>query len=109
MSDPVSWLQIAQGWSVLASDGARLGTVAQVTGDKNSDIFDGLALQTAGGLRYVPAEQVGEIRPREVTLTLAAADVDDLEPFTPPPPQTTWRPPKPTLASRISDWLRGRR
>ena len=44
MTDPVSWLQIEQGWSVLTSDGVVVGTVAQVEGDKQSDIFDGLAV-----------------------------------------------------------------
>ena len=44
MADPVSWLQIAQGWNVVASDGVIVGTVAQVEGDKQSDIFDGLAV-----------------------------------------------------------------
>jgi hypothetical protein len=33
MADPVSWLQIAQGWNVVASDGVVVGTVAQVEGD----------------------------------------------------------------------------
>ena len=44
MTDPVSWLQIGQGWNVITSDGVIVGTVAQVEGDKQSDIFDGLAL-----------------------------------------------------------------
>ena len=36
MTDPVSWLQIAQGWNVVASDGVTIGTVAQVEGDKRT-------------------------------------------------------------------------
>ena len=46
MTDPVSWLQIEQGWSVVTSDGVIVGTVAQVEGDKQSDIFDGLAVES---------------------------------------------------------------
>jgi len=109
MTDPVSWLQIGQGWNVVGSDDGLLGTVAQVEGDKNEDIFDGLALETVqhGGLRYVPAEKVGAIYPGKVTLTLAAADVGTLDPFEPPPPETTWRPGKPPLTTRISNWFRG--
>jgi hypothetical protein len=34
MTDPVSWLQIGQGWNVITSDGVIVGTVAQVEGDK---------------------------------------------------------------------------
>jgi hypothetical protein len=39
MTDPVSWLQVEQGWNVVTSDGIIVGTVAQVEGDKQSDIF----------------------------------------------------------------------
>ena len=48
MADPVSWLQIAQGWNVVTSDGTVIGTVAQVEGDKQEDIFDGLAISKDG-------------------------------------------------------------
>jgi hypothetical protein len=86
MADPVSWLQIQQGWNVLTSDGASVGTVAQVEGDKQADIFDGLAVESGDPkqVRYVPGEQVG-------------------------PPETTWRPGKAPLATRLANLLRGRR
>jgi hypothetical protein len=111
MSDPVSWLQIEQGWSVVSSDGVDLGTVAQVEGDKNDDIFDGLAVEVgqAAPIRYVPAEKVGPIYPGRVTLTVGSGDVGSLEPFEAAPPQTTWTPGKPSLSARISRWLRGGR
>jgi hypothetical protein len=111
MPDPVSWLQIAQGWNVVTSDGVSIGTVAQVEGDKQSDIFDGLAVASANPtqIRYVPGEQVGPIYPGEVTLKIASADTGTLEPFTAPPPETTWRPGKEPLATRMSRWLRGDR
>ena len=83
MTDPVSWLQIRQGWSVITSDGVVVGTVAQVEGDKQADIFDGLAVESTSPaeIRYVPGEQVGPIRPGEVTLRIASADLGTLEPF----------------------------
>jgi hypothetical protein len=111
MADPVSWLQIEQGWNVSTSDGVVVGTVAQVEGDKQSDIFDGLAVQTRQPreIRYVPGEQVGAIFPNEVTLTIASADIGELEPFQAPPPQTKWLPGKAPLATRVSNWLRGKR
>jgi sporulation protein YlmC with PRC-barrel domain len=78
MTDPVSWLQIEQGWNVITSDGVIVGTVAQVEGDKQSDIFDGLAVESKQPtqIRYVPGEQVAAIYPGEVTLKIASANRD---------------------------------
>jgi hypothetical protein len=111
VSDPCSWLQIGQGWNVVTSDGVVVGTVEQVEGDKQSDIFDGLAVtsQQSTQLRYVPGEQVGAIYPGEVTLTIASADIGKLAPFEAPPPETTWHPGKAPLSTRISNWFHGRR
>jgi hypothetical protein len=111
VADPVSWLQIAQGWNVVTADGVLVGTVAQIEGDKQTDIFDGLAVESAQPkqIRYVPGERVGAIYPGEVTLTISSADTGSLEPFHAPPPVTTFRPGKPSLPARISNWLRGSR
>jgi sporulation protein YlmC with PRC-barrel domain len=111
MTDPVSWLQIGQGWNVLTSDGVIVGTVAQVEGDKQSDIFDGLAVESKQPreIRYVPGEQVAAIYPGEVTLKIVSADIGMLEPFRAPPPETKWLPGKAPLATRISNWVRGKR
>jgi hypothetical protein len=111
MADPVSWLQIEQGWNVVTSDGVTVGAVAQVEGDKQSDIFDGLAVSSKQPtqIRYVPGEQVAAIYPGEVTLKIASAETGALEPFQAPPAETKWGPGKAPLATRVSNWLRGRR
>jgi len=111
MADPCSWLQIAQGWNVVTSDGVTIGTVAQVEGDKQGDIFDGLAVASGKPeqIRYVPGEQVGTIYPGEVTLKIASADAAGLAPFQEPPPETTWLPGKAPFSARVSKWLRGKR
>jgi hypothetical protein len=111
MTDPVSWLQIEQRWNVLTSDGVLVGTVAQVEGDKQSDIFDGLAVESdhPSQTRYVPGEQVAAIYPGEVTLKLASTEIGKLEPFRAPPPETKWVPGKASLGTRMSNWLRGKR
>ncbi len=111
VTDPVSWLQIAQGWNVVTSDGVSVGVVAQVEGDKQSDIFDGLAVESTqpAQILYVPGEQVGAIYPGEVTLKIASADTGTLEPFEAPPPETKWVPGKAPLSTRMSNWLRGKR
>jgi len=110
MTDPVSWLQIEKGWNVVTADGAELGTVFEVTGDENSDIFDGLAIKAKrfASARYVPAEQVGVIVPGEVRLTITSAEAESLESFTEPPLQETILPESAPLGRRLSNWLRGK-
>ena len=110
VSDPVSWLQIEPGWSVVASDGGPVGSVFTVTGEQD-DIFDGLAvgLDRAGPIRYVPGEQVGPIYPGQVTLRIAAAEFEGLGLYREPPPETQLRLPRQSLTTRLSGWLRGRR
>ena len=110
MTDPVSWLQIEQGWDVVGADGTLVGTVAQVAGDVHDDIFDGLAVKTGSGqIGYAPGEQVGLIFPGTVTLKITALEAQSLAPYRESPPQTTWRPGTASLGSRISSWLQGKR
>jgi hypothetical protein len=63
MPDPVSWIMIEPGWTVVDSDGNDVGRVDEVLGDENADIFSGLHVLTgvSGQKRYVPAESVEEI------------------------------------------------
>ncbi len=106
-SDPVSWLQVESGWRVVTSDGQALGTVAQVAGTKNEDIFDGLAVETAGGtVVYVPGEQVGLIYPGEVTLRIDSRAAGSLGPYAAAPPQTVVHPDAGSLAQRAARWFR---
>ncbi len=58
MADPVSWLMIEPGWEVVDASGKVLGTVREVLGDEERDIWDGLRI---GAGVYVPAERVTEI------------------------------------------------
>lgn len=78
--NPVSWLLIRRGWKVVSSDGAEVGSVDEVVGDDEHDIFDGLAVATSalGKPRYVPSEQVGEITEGVVRLNLAHTDAAGL-------------------------------
>jgi hypothetical protein len=80
VSEPVSWFVIEPSWTVEASDGKAVGTVHEVLGDGNADIFDGLAV-SPGRLkrpRYVPAESVGEITEGQVVLTISSEDFERL-------------------------------
>ena len=110
-ADPVSWLEIAPGWSVVSSEGTTVGSVLSVAGDKQEDIFDGLAVNVdgAGDPRYVPGEKVGAIFPGRVTLRLSSAEASTLAPFVADKPETVWRPSGPSLGQRISNFFGGRR
>ena len=85
MADPVSWLVIEKGWAVLDRTGESVGTIAEVVGDLELDIFTGLAVST--GLlatpRSVPAERVRTIVDGEVHLDLTADEVEALELYEP--------------------------
>ena len=107
--DPVSWLQIEQGWKVVTSDGVVVGSVAQIEGDKHDDIFDGLAVESGKQIRYVPGEKVGQIFPGQVTLKMGSSDLGTLERYQAPQPETKWTPGKAPLSTRLSNWLRGKR
>jgi hypothetical protein len=103
VTDPVSWLQIETGWNVVSADGVLVGKVVEVTGDEHDDIFDGLAVKSkqSAHVRYVPGEQVAAIFPGEVTLKIASAETDMLEPFSEPAPPDEDSPGKGT--ARDSD------
>jgi hypothetical protein len=86
MPDPQSWLVVEPGWKVLAADGSEVGKVHETLGDKERDIFDGLAVSTGLLARpvYVPAERVAEIREGQVSLELSSTEVEGLERYEPP-------------------------
>jgi hypothetical protein len=86
--DPISYLLLEKGTDVVSADGERVGTVQHVLGDEEKDIFDGLVIDTKlgpGGLRFVDAPQIAELREDAAVLTVAAADVPALPEPTPGP------------------------
>jgi hypothetical protein len=87
VADPVSWLLIERGWTVVGSDGSDVGRVESTLGDESMDIFDGLAVAPGllGKPRYVPAEQVGEIVEGEVHLTIDKDRFEQLDEYDEPP------------------------
>jgi hypothetical protein len=65
---PISYLTLAEGTPVVTSDGRRIGTVHHVLAVPEDDIFDGLIVDTADGMRFVDAPLVDTIYEREVRL-----------------------------------------
>lgn len=80
MADPVSWYVIDRGWDVQTLDGSIVGTVDEVLGDEELDIFNGLAISLGIGRvpRYVPADAVGTIEDGRVTLSVLVDEVGSL-------------------------------
>jgi uncharacterized protein YrrD len=94
-ADPVSWLVVETGWSVVAADGTALGNVAEVIGDTGKDIFNGISV-SAGLLKrpkYVPAEEVAEIAEGEVRLALSKDEFEQLGEHDEPPESAEILPP----------------
>ena len=87
MSDPVSWFLIEPGWKVFDAGGDEIGSVDEVVGDSNDDIFNGLSVSTSllGRPRYVPSEQVGSITEGRIQLTISKEQVDSLGEYEEPP------------------------
>ncbi len=88
MADPVAWRVIESGWHVVTSDGDGVGTVHEVVGDRNADIFNGLAVSPGlfKSSRYVPAERVGAIYEDRVELDLSSDEFERLESYEGAPP-----------------------
>ena len=91
--DPVSWLLIEPGWTVVARDGTEVGKVEEIVGDTGKDIFNGLAISTGllGKPKYVPAERVRGMTEGRVELELSADDVEALDEHDLQPPSEQFR------------------
>jgi uncharacterized protein YrrD len=75
MPDPVAWKVMEPGWLVRDTEGNELGKVAEVRGDVEADIFDGITVKHAllGKADYVSADRIAEIVEGEVVVTGAGA------------------------------------
>jgi uncharacterized protein YrrD len=109
MPDPIAWKAVEKGWPVYDRDGEQVGTVHEIAGDGEADIFDGFGIKTStlGAVKYVPAEIVGSIAVGELRLTITGNEVARLEDLRPEveeeiiPEGSTWY-------QRLAWWLNGR-
>ena len=58
---PISYEALAVGTPVLSSTGTQFGTVEHVLQVPEEDLFDGIAVKTKHGLRFVDRDQIDEI------------------------------------------------
>ena len=79
-TEPASWYAIERGWRVMTLDGVSLGTVADVLGDEELDIFHGLVVRVGIGHlpREVPSELVSAIQPDLVTVAILSDEIGTL-------------------------------
>ncbi len=80
---PVSWRALEPNTPVIAADGTEIGTVQQVQGWDQEDIFHGLVVRRApqGDDVAIPADQIGEMTSRQITIRLTPDDVTNLPPY----------------------------
>lgn len=101
-SDPVSWYVIERGWRVEAADGTEIGHVVEIIGDRDEDIFDGLAVASGlGRPHYVPSGRVSRIVEGAVRLTLDRGQLETLAEYDEPPPSFEIEGEKASLGDRI--------
>ena len=77
----VHYTALERGVPVISSDGEEVGKVADVLDNYREHIFDGLVIETpAGERKFVDAPEVARTAERAATLTITAAQVDQLGP-----------------------------
>ena len=86
--DPISYLTLESGTEVVSSDGERVGVVEHVLGDEGTGIFDGIVIDVRlgpGGLHFVDAPEVAELREGTVVLAVPTTELERLPKPTPNP------------------------
>ena len=77
----VHYTAVTRGTPIYSSDEVLLGTVDEVLDNYREHIFDGIVMETPEGeLRFVDAPEVGRTAERAVTLSITAAEAEQLPP-----------------------------
>src|ERR1700691_3132749 len=75
---PISYEALAVGTPVLSSSGDEFGQVHHVLQVPELDLFDGIAVKTKHGLRFVDRDQITEITTTLVRCALTDDEAADL-------------------------------
>jgi hypothetical protein len=70
----ISYKVLPRGTPVRSADGIEIGKVRRVHEAKRENLFDGIDVDTAEGLRFLDAPEVARIAERWVTTTFPAAE-----------------------------------
>jgi hypothetical protein len=82
--NPISYMALTVGTPVLTSSDSAFGTVEHVLQIPEEDLFDGIAVKTKHGLRFVDRDQIVDI-----TTTLVRCSLSDQEAAELPAPRGT--------------------
>ena len=80
----ISYMALSVGTPVLTSTSSEFGTVEHVLQIPEEDLFDGIAVKTKHGLRFVDRDQIADI-----TTTLVRCSLTDEEAANLPAPKGT--------------------
>jgi len=83
--DPIAYTVLVEETPVYSSDGVKLGKVKRVLADTETDIFDGLIVDTRDGDRFVDAPNIADLYERAVVLGLSSDDAQHMPEPTPSP------------------------
>jgi hypothetical protein len=81
---PISYMALTVGTAVLSSSGTQFGKVEHVLQVPELDLFDGIAVTTSHGLRFVDQAQIADI-----TTTIVRCALTDDEAAALPAPKGT--------------------
>jgi hypothetical protein len=99
----ISYQALGKGVPVRAWGGEEIGTVEHVLEVPELDVFDGIVVRTADGLRFADADQVADITDRQVVLNLAIEDVERLG--RPQAPAVYHADPSEHAGGSLHDWF----
>jgi hypothetical protein len=75
---PISYLALSVGTAVLSSTGVEFGKVEHVLQVPELDLFDGIAVKTKDGLRFVDRDQIADITTTLVRTTITNQEAASL-------------------------------
>lgn len=78
---PIAWTSLPRRTPVVSADGTEIGTTEQVLGDKNDDIFHGLAVRRSsdGTVVELPAARIKRMTQGHVITDLAGSEATMLK------------------------------
>jgi hypothetical protein len=81
-NDPISWRAIVYGTPVIGSDGAKAGTVREVLGSDEEDIFHGVRVGLDGHPDVMlSATNISGLTAAAITAEISAAEIHALPPY----------------------------